>query len=106
MGGPKVSSFTPAKTKAYERHVAVIAGAARSYLRQWPHLDAKARFGLSVRVYRSAERGDLDNFIKAISDACNGVAWVDDSQVRRIEGAVDACDKGRERVEVEVWILD
>lgn len=105
-GKRETRSFTPAKTKAYEKHVAIIASAARSHLRQWPHLDAKARFGLSVRVHRSAERGDLDNFIKAISDACNGVAWVDDSQVRRIDGAVYACDKGRERVEVEVWILD
>jgi len=98
-------SFTPAKTKAYEKHVAIIAGAARSHLRQWPHLDAKARFGLSVSVFRSAERGDLDNFIKAVSDACNGVVWVDDSQVRVLRGMVDGCDKGRERVDVEVWVL-
>lgn len=99
-------SFTPAKTKAYENHVAVIAGAARSHLRQWPHLDAKARFGLSVSIFRSAERGDLDNFVKAISDACNGVLWVDDSQVRRILAMVDGCEKGRERVEVEIWTID
>ncbi len=98
-------SFTPAKTKAYEKHVAIIAGAARSHLRQWPRLDTKTRFGLSVNVFRSTERGDLDNFIKAISDACNGIVWADDSQVRVLRGMVEGCDKGRERVDVEVWVL-
>lgn len=31
-------------------------------------------------------RGDLDNYIKTVLDALNGVAWVDDSQVVKIVG--------------------
>lgn len=31
-------------------------------------------------------RGDLDNYIKTILDALNGVAWDDDSQVVKIVG--------------------
>ena len=31
-------------------------------------------------------RGDLDNYIKTVLDALNGVAWKDDSQVARITG--------------------
>jgi len=106
-GDGKTHAFTPAKTKAYEAHVKTIAMATRTHHRHWPHLDRSVRFGLSVRVYRSAERGDLDNFIKAALDSCNGVLWVDDSQVRRFgECSVDECEKGKERIEVEVWTLD
>jgi Holliday junction resolvase RusA-like endonuclease len=103
----KTHAFTPAKTKAYEKHVGTIALATRTHHRQWPHLDKAARFGLSVRVYRSREQGDLDNFIKAALDSCNGVLWVDDSQVRRfVECSVDECEKGKERLEVDAWTLD
>lgn len=31
-------------------------------------------------------RGDLDNYIKTVLDALNGVAWKDDSQVVKITG--------------------
>ncbi len=31
-------------------------------------------------------RGDLDNYIKTILDALNGIAWRDDSQVVKITG--------------------
>lgn len=31
-------------------------------------------------------RGDLDNYIKTVLDALNGVAWRDDSQVVKITG--------------------
>lgn len=103
----KASSFTPAKTKAYERHIATIATAARSHHRQWPANTREPRFGLSVRVYRSTERGDLDNFIKSAKDALNGVLWADDWQVRRFcECFVEECENGRERLEIDVWTLD
>lgn len=31
-------------------------------------------------------RGDLDNYIKQVSDSLNGLAWVDDKQIVSIKG--------------------
>lgn len=33
---------------------------------------------------KSKLRGDLDNYVKTVLDALNGVAWPDDSQVVKI----------------------
>lgn len=33
---------------------------------------------------KSSLRGDLDNYVKTVLDALNGVAWVDDKQVVKI----------------------
>lgn len=35
---------------------------------------------------KSKLRGDIDNYIKTILDALNGVAWRDDSQVVKVTG--------------------
>jgi crossover junction endodeoxyribonuclease RusA len=52
-------------------------------------------------VYRPRRRGDLDNLLKAVLDACNGIAYEDDDQVIRIE-ANRYDDKRSPRVEVHV----
>lgn len=42
---------------------------------------------VEVRIYlhRPAKRGDLDNGIKIVLDALNGMAWEDDSQIESIQ---------------------
>jgi crossover junction endodeoxyribonuclease RusA len=55
-------------------------------------------------VYRPRRRGDLDNLLKAVLDACNGIAYHDDEQVARIE-ANRYDDKRAPRVEVSVVSL-
>jgi Holliday junction resolvase RusA-like endonuclease len=35
---------------------------------------------------KSKLRGDIDNYVKTILDALNGVAWRDDSQVVKVTG--------------------
>jgi Holliday junction resolvase RusA-like endonuclease len=102
----KTRSYTPAKSAAYEAHVGMMALAARTKVPKWPGLDRGVRLGLSVRVYRGRKQGDLDNFLKSALDACNGVLWADDWQVRRFgECFVEECEKGQERLEVDVWTL-
>lgn len=56
---------------------------------------------VTLRVYRPAKRGDLDNTVKILLDSLNGIAYNDDSQIVRIV-AERYDDKRNPRVEVEV----
>jgi len=78
--GGKVHIRTPEATVAYESTVRLIAATARPS--GWP---MRARYEVVVRAYRGAARSDLDNLVKAASDALNTIAWADDSRVYRID---------------------
>jgi crossover junction endodeoxyribonuclease RusA len=56
---------------------------------------------LKIDLYRPQKRGDVDNFLKVTIDALKGVAFVDDSQVQRID-IQRFDDKENPRVVVEV----
>lgn len=75
--GPKMVTWTPAATKAWERAVQLVAG-LEANLAGWKRT---GDMRLTVWVTRAAKRGDLDNFLKSCADACNGVLFDDDSQV-------------------------
>lgn len=49
------------------------------------HLDHTAIY-IEDLVYEPIRglRGDTDNYIKTVADALNGVAWVDDKQIKSI----------------------
>ncbi|MES2352100.1 MAG: RusA family crossover junction endodeoxyribonuclease [Pseudomonadota bacterium] len=94
--GGFASAYTPAKTKAYETLVAGIAMRAMAgrppsdraievllELRmEIPVSWSKAkRLAASVGTVRATKKPDADNVLKGVKDACNGIVWVDDSQV-------------------------
>lgn len=94
--GGFVSTYTPAATRDYEaavRAVAVLAMAGTPASARpievmmeirmpipasW---SKKKRLAASTGAIRHTGRPDLDNLAKAPLDACNGVCWVDDSQI-------------------------
>lgn len=94
-------AFTPRRTAAYERLVAIIASAALG-ARPWL---PDALYGVEVVVSRSASRGDWDNYAKSVCDACNGILWVDDRQIRDGRVLLRRVAKGHERVDVRVWTM-
>lgn len=56
---------------------------------------------VSIMFYRPRKAGDVDGRIKSTLDALNGIAYADDSQVRRIIAERDD-DKANPRAEVTV----
>ncbi len=81
--------YTPAKTRAYKRHVRACAALAMRGT-----TFGAARIAVEVEItYATKRRTDLDNAIKGLLDAMNGLVYVDDSQiddlrVRRVAGEV------------------
>ena len=59
---------------------------------------------VSVKVYRPAKRGDLDNSLKVLLDALKGHAYLDDKQVKRIV-AEQFDDAKQPRAEVTVELM-
>jgi Holliday junction resolvase RusA-like endonuclease len=78
-------TYTPAATVQAEHRL------AWAFKGQYPGVepDALTRFGLRVIFFvKSARRADIDNRLKVILDAGNGVIWQDDSQCDEIHALV------------------
>jgi Holliday junction resolvase RusA-like endonuclease len=82
-------AYVPAKTRKYE---ATIAKLIRAEYRGQPlegALSLSLHFFMQapkkrVRPYPSV-RPDLDNLVKAVKDAANGLLWKDDGQISSLE---------------------
>ena len=117
--GGKTHSFTPAKTARYEAFVAGVykslypgakpaTGAVQVAIRaiygvpkSWPA--EKKRLALAELIPVQV-KPDLDNVVKCICDALNGIAWEDDKQITWLQARKSY---GAEpRVEVEIWMME
>ena len=97
--GGQARMYTPAATRAYEQRVAV---AAREATAKAPPMDGALSVSIEITMpipasWTKAKRADalagmvmptgrpdLDNLIKALTDACNGIVWRDDAQIVRL----------------------
>ena len=75
----KAKAVTPEKTKTAEEELRLLY---RVKCRTHPDYVGQVR--LTVDVHTPNGRGDLDNYVKLVSDALNGVAFKDDRQVVEI----------------------
>lgn len=100
-GKPFAQIYTPVETRAFEKRVATAAQFAVN--RAGWTWGEKDRFTLHVEVYRTYEGkgGDLDNYIKAVQDALNKIAYPDDGRIRSLTGEL-AQDTMQPRVFVRV----
>ena len=114
--GGWVHSYTPAKTAAYESLVASTykssypgAEAATGAVQVVIHAFYKVPLSWPLEKRKKALAGmipvsvkpDLDNVLKIVTDALNGVAWVDDKQI--VYATVQKIYADMPRVEVEIW---
>jgi Holliday junction resolvase RusA-like endonuclease len=89
--------YTPAATVAYERTVRWETLAARPL--SW---DRSAPVSVTVACYfPDARRRDVDNVLKAVLDAMNGIAYADDCQVQSASVSKQI-DRERPRIEIAV----
>ncbi|SMB97818.1 crossover junction endodeoxyribonuclease RusA [Thermanaeromonas toyohensis ToBE] len=89
-----VITYTPAKTREFEKAVRVYA---------LKHRIKKQDGELAVIVtFYTNGPGDVDNLLKSLLDGLNGVAWEDDRQVKAVVGIKLECKKGEERTEVTI----
>jgi len=51
-------------------------------------------------------RGDIDNYTKAVLDGLQGIAFGNDKQITKVNAEIIACDKVFERVEVTIKGVD
>lgn len=100
----KLMTYTPKETRVYENLVrdcceAAMRDAEKRDFMIWPCDEAD--YELQVDVYRAANRGDLDNFVKAVSDALNRVAYPDDRFIFSMKARM-LIDRKNPRVEVAI----
>lgn len=74
--------FTPKVTRDAEKRVAAAFTTAHP---EWTLLDGPVRVWVDFhrRTYRAV---DVDNLLKLVTDALNGIAWVDDKQITDLRG--------------------
>lgn len=89
--GGRSIAYTPAKTVKAEKEIADAWDGPMFEGEIAVHIVVDTQ-GTAIIVERvdletkSKLRGDIDNYIKTILDALNGVAWRDDSQVVKVTG--------------------
>lgn len=105
----RMVSKTPAKTVKYEKAIAARATIelmhnvrCERFQSEWPR---DQRYALSVLPYfENKRRRDLDNVLKSVCDALNGILWDDDTQVDEIYTR-RSYDRMAPRVEVRAWVM-
>jgi Holliday junction resolvase RusA-like endonuclease len=98
----KGRTFTPVKTRQAEAAVKWAAVVAR--LKGSGHGKPTADpIALTCRFYRANGRtADLDNLVKLVTDALNGIVWKDDRQVVQLH-ASRFDRQERPRTEIEIY---
>jgi Holliday junction resolvase RusA-like endonuclease len=94
--------YTPEKSRRYMSHVAGCAFRAALLAGATWERRGRGPFGCTIDVYRSANRGDADNFAKAIKDGISQAGvWADDRYVTALITRLHL-DRAHPRCEVEI----
>lgn len=100
--GSKVHAYTPEKTRVGEDRI------KGEYLRAVGSMerDTDATFRIEVDFYcGTRQRRDVDNMLKLVLDALNGIAYPDDVQVLEVSGRKHFTTKSEARTEIVIFKL-
>lgn len=81
----RAHAYTPASTKVYETR---IGWTYREQVGAGPPAMGLIALFVTVCEDETQHAGDLDNYVKIVCDALNGIAWVDDKQVVIIKATI------------------
>lgn len=96
-------AYTPEGTRVAEAGVAVAFQQAAPRHRPLP-LGGETAYGVAAVFYHyTRQRRDVDNMLKLICDALNGLAWSDDTQVLEVSGRKILVEKGRQHTDVLIY---
>ena len=104
-GRPRVTkrgiTFTPKRTKDA---TAVVVAVIKDLLEDDYEPDGTSDFGINCNFYcrLKGHGADVDNLLKLVLDACNGLVWKDDSQVTKLIGEKFLYSE-EPRTEVRIW---
>ena len=69
--------YTPDRSREYASLVALFAGSA-AHITRWP-MRTRGPFRVTIDAYRIADRGDVDNMAKGLTDPLTKIGvWADD----------------------------
>lgn len=94
----------PAKSKAYQKHVATCAWAA-ALSQRWNRPVKGQPLGIVLIIYRKVgARGDASNYLKVVEDGINDshMVWHDDRYVEEIVVKMVTSDLEKPRIDVKV----
>ncbi len=92
--------YTPKRTREYEQLIGWHARQAMLKCKE-ERWDTQREYAVRLAVYvPDKRRRDVDNLVKSCLDGCNGILWVDDSQV--VECSVRKIVSCEPRIEMEV----
>ena len=101
-------SFVPTKTRVFKSTIARLAAAGGLRPRTGP-VSLRVIFYLPrpkrPKAERPMTRPDVDNYVKAVLDGLNGVAWHDDSQVVTLHAEKHYTLTGKPYLELEILDL-
>lgn len=96
--GQNGNIYTPKNCREYEKKV---AATAHTIFRR-PYAGPVA---LEVHFFLTCRPGDLDNYVKAVSDGLNRIAYQDDRQVVELKAKITVRSGIQERAEVTLTAL-
>lgn len=92
-------AFTPRATAEFERSIRLLARMRAPKTPIACPLRIAIVFWLPkpkrTKHHCPAVRPDLDNYLKAVMDALNGIVWVDDGQICEITAGKYYCESGK-----------